>query len=54
MLANFLQLCFYVFILLVMAGESVFGAIGKPTPEFVKQLGESKLMYCLGGFFMFA
>ena len=54
MLANVLQLCFYVFILLTVAGDQVFGAMGKPTPDLVKQLNESKLMFCLVGFFMFA
>jgi len=54
MIANILQVFFYIFVLLTMAGDSIFGAFQMPTPDFVKALGENKLLYTLGGFFMFA
>mmetsp|Transcript_31954 Transcript_31954/g.42319 ORF Transcript_31954/g.42319 Transcript_31954/m.42319 type:complete len:90 (+) Transcript_31954:635-904(+) len=40
--------------ILVIFGEQAFNALGRPTPEIVKSLNESKLMYGIGGFFIFA
>ena len=54
MMSNFLQLFFYVFLAMCMFGETVCQKLGVPVPDFVKSMQENKLMYSIGGFFVFA
>ena len=54
MLANVLQIFFYIFMLLAIAGDFFCSMIGVRTPEFLKQVQENKWSYCIGGFFVFA
>ena len=54
MLANILQILFYVLLMVIMFGESIFQTMGMACPDFVKSMGESKLMYSIGAFFVFA
>lgn len=44
----------YAFLLFVVFGEQLLGALGTPVPAFVKTLGEHKLMACIGAFFICA
>ncbi len=54
MMASILQIFFYIFIFLLIVGDTVFQALGIPLPEFLKGMIESRLMYSIGGFFVFA
>jgi hypothetical protein len=54
MMASILQIFFYIFIFLLIVGDTVFHALGIPLPEFLKGMIESRLMYSIGGFFVFA
>ena len=44
----------YGFMLVVVFGEQIFNAMGRPCPGIVKSLGENKIMYCVGAFFICA
>jgi len=37
-----------------MFGDTICHQLGVPQPEFLKSMSESKLMYSIGGFFIFA
>ena len=54
MIANILQIFFYIFILLLILGDTIFSVLGIPLPEFLKGMIDSRLMYSIGGFFIFA
>lgn len=53
-MANIAQIVFGVFIFMLMLGDTVFAMLGAPLPDFVKQMTESKLLYAVGSFFIFA
>lgn len=53
-LANVLQIAFYVFLIALIFGDQLFQQLGRPMPEFLKPMVESKLMYSIGSFFVFA
>jgi len=54
MLANVLQVIFYMILAVVMFGDKICQTLGLAIPDIVKSLTENKLMYCIGGFFIFA
>lgn len=54
MLANALQIVFYCILAMIMFGEAICQQMGIQCPDFVKSLCENKLMYSIGGFFIFA
>ena len=43
----------WIYMTIVVFGEQVFNTIGWERPELIKAVNESKLMYGIGGFFMF-
>jgi len=48
-LATITQLCF---VALVLCGDAIFQTFGKPVPEVVKSLQDSKITYCIMAFFI--
>lgn len=54
MMANILQMFFYVFLAFIIFGDTICQKLGITTPDFVKSMMESKMMYSVGGFFIFA
>lgn len=53
-MANVLQVFFYMFLAVVMFGDTMCQTLGLTNPEIFKSLQDNKLMYCIGGFFIFA
>ena len=54
MLASILQVVFYTLLALTMFGDAICSTFGVPCPDALKSLQENKLMYAIGGFFIFA
>ena len=55
MLANAVQVLFYAFLAVLMFGDAICQAVGvRQVPDLIKSLQESKLMYSILGFFIFA
>lgn len=54
MMANILQMFFYMFLCVLMFGEAIFAKLNMPCPDFVKNMQENKIMYSIGSFLLFA
>ena len=52
MLANIVSAIQMITIALIVMGDALFNAIGKPVPQFIKEMQESKWSYCIGAFFI--
>lgn len=53
-MANIAQVVFCMFLAMLMFGDAICQKLGITTPEFVKGMQDSKIMYSISGFFIFA